>query len=182
MVLMTPTPFESREDARYPDLSKRNGDLQAYANAIIDLAGRRKIPCAKLFYRTRASDGTRPPRMTDNGMRPTPAGAAEVALITIRALDLGEPKVSADDRGRWSDPAMEELRQAIVQKNRLWFDYSRPMNWAFLGGDRQFVPSSRDPKDLKARIFPGEIEKLKPLLDAADAKVDEAAKRVGKSR
>ena len=76
----------------------------------------------------------------------------------------------------WKSPALESVRRAVVEKNRLWFEYSRPMNWAFLGGDRQFVPSSRDPNDLKVRIFPREMEKFVPLIQKADAKIDELAK------
>jgi hypothetical protein len=73
-------------------------------------------------------------------------------------------------------PEMESLRQAVIAKNRLWFDYWRPMNWAFLGGDRTFTASSRDPNDANIRVFPRELEKFVPLIEKADAKIDELAK------
>ena len=39
---------------------------------------------------------------------------------------------------------LEGIRQAIVEKNQLWFDNWRPMNWAFAYGDRQHVPFSHE--------------------------------------
>ena len=38
---------------------------------------------------------------------------------------------------------LHALRQLLIAKNRLWFDYWRPQNWAFLAGDRTAQPSSR---------------------------------------
>jgi hypothetical protein len=107
-------------------------------------------------------------------------------LALAAARQLGHAGVveragGADDAGRWAAAEMEALRQAVVEKNRLWFDYWRPMNWAFLGGNRTEQPSSRDPNNLEIRIFPAEMEKFVPLIERAEARVDELAKAVGKS-
>ncbi|MFN7562326.1 MAG: hypothetical protein ACK5TH_11150, partial [Prosthecobacter sp.] len=38
----------------------------------------------------------------------------------------------------------ESVRTHVLEFERLWFDYWRPMNWAFLTGDRTNVPYSKD--------------------------------------
>lgn len=68
---------------------------------------------------------------------------------------------------------MEKIRQAVIGKNRLWFDYWRPMNWAFLNGDRTEQPSSRDHRDPKVRWFPGEMERFVPLIYQAETRIEE---------
>jgi hypothetical protein len=63
----------------------------------------------------------------------------------------------------------------VIAKNRLWFDYWRPQNWAFLGGDRTSVPSSRDHRDPKVRWFPAEMEKFVPLILAQESQIRQYA-------
>ncbi len=71
----------------------------------------------------------------------------------------------------------EHLRQLIVTKNRLWFDYWRVQNWAFLAGDRTEQPSSRDHLDRTKRWFPAEREQFLPLIEKKEQAIwDLAAK------
>ena len=83
------------------------------------------------------------------------------------AEELGVPKADLQ-----ATPAVR-LREAIVEKNRLWFDHWRPMNWAFLEGDRTEQPSSRDHVDRKIRWFPVEMQDFLPLLRKQEARIDE---------
>jgi hypothetical protein len=53
----------------------------------------------------------------------------------------------------------------MLDLERLWFDYWRPMNWAFLTGDRTNVPYSKDWKDADKRLFPEEMKDFEPLLE-----------------
>ncbi len=71
-----------------------------------------------------------------------------------------------------------ELLNLIRAKNRLWFHYYRPQNWAFLAGDRTNQPSSRDHLDPSKRWFPEELEKFVPLIDAKDAEIWALAKKL----
>lgn len=64
--------------------------------------------------------------------------------------------------------ANEAIRIQVLEFERLWFDYWRPMNWAFLTGDRTNVPYSKDWKDGSKRIFPQEMEDFRPLLKQAE--------------
>jgi hypothetical protein len=67
------------------------------------------------------------------------------------------------------------IRQLIIAKNRLWFDYWRPQNWAFLAGDRTAQPSSRDHLDPSKRWFPPEREAFLPLIEAKEKEIDALA-------
>ena len=183
LVLVTPPPFEKPTSATLPDLSSRNDDLRAYAQAVVDLAKRRGIPCVDVFTELTSRPDR---RLTEaDGLHPTAPGTAAIARAAARRLGLeavASKAGDADAQGRWPAAELESLRQAVVAKNRMWFDYWRPMNWAFLGGDRQFTPSSRDPEDLNVRIFPRELEKFVPLIEQADAKITELAKAAGAER
>ena len=175
-VLVTPLPFERPANPLLPDFSQRNADLGLYAQAIGELAARRGIPLADVFGTTIATPQNAP--LTDNGMRPTPRGVAYTAGSVLRSLNpQANPlrAARATEAGQWDDAGLEALRLAIVEKNRLWFEYWRPMNWAFLGGDRTTVPSSFAPGDMTKRIFPAEIERYVPLIERAEARVAELA-------
>ncbi len=56
------------------------------------------------------------------------------------------------------------LADSIQAKNRLWFHYARPQNWAFLNGDRTVQPSSRDHLDPSKRWFPEEMKQWLTLI------------------
>ena len=159
------------------DLRPLNSSLARYAEAIADLGRERAWRVVDLFTRLRQ----RPPgaaSLTSDGMHLTPRGEAVAARVF--AQELGWDPVDAgfsepSEGGVWTDPRWEGLRQAVVAKNRLWFDYWRPMNWAFLGGDRTEQPSSRDHRDPKIRWFPAEMERFQPLIYSAEARIDSLA-------
>jgi hypothetical protein len=154
IVVLSPTPFEKTEPP-LPDLSLRNGDLRKYADAARELAGARGFLFVDLLV----------PHRTRNGVH---LGAEGLESSAIRiASELGWPK--PDLR---ATPA-RRLREAVVEKNRLWFDHWRPMNWAFLEGDRTEQPSSRDHVDRKVRWFPVEIQDFLPLLRKQESRIDE---------
>jgi hypothetical protein len=77
-------------------------------------------------------------------------------------------------------PSAETLRQDIVNKNDLWFRYWRPTNWAFLYGNRQTQPSSRDHKNPSRRWFPAELKAALLHLNKAEQRIHEAAKAVSR--
>lgn len=71
-----------------------------------------------------------------------------------------------------------KLTTLVAAKNRLWFHYYRPQNWAFLAGDRTNQPSSRDHLDPSKRWFPDELAKFLPLVEAKDAEIWALAKKL----
>ena len=76
----------------------------------------------------------------------------------------------------------ESLRRSIVQKNELWFRYWRPTNWAFLYGNRQSQPSSRDHRNGSHRWFPEELRSLLDQINQADATVHGIASKLASQR
>lgn len=171
IVLVTPPPFESAP-APLPDLASRNEDLALYASAIRALAEDSGLPVIDLFGSL--SRASKRDRLTLDGLQFSPAGHARVAEEFIR-LVLGRGAADtggAHSSGVWNDPRREKVRQAVLAKNRLWFDFWRPQNWAFLGGDRTEQPSSRDHRDPKVRWFPEEMRRYLPLIERAEASIE----------
>ncbi len=108
------------------------------------------------------------------GRLPQSKASAGLAKRVCRLLKIGEandPESASDD---------ELLRAKIIEKNRLWFHYWRPQNWAFLNGDRTVQPSSRDHLDPSKRWFPAEIEQFIPPIEAKEREIDDLAARVTK--
>ena len=156
-LLVIPPPFE-RGSELLPDLTQHNLLLAEYAHAIRQLG----YP---------AIDLSRLSSVTENdGLQISPRGHALIAAEFVRQLGFSGPREPSAS-GAWADPSLEKVRHAIVAKNRLWFDYWRPQNWAFLGGDRTSVPSSRDHRDPKVRWFPAEMEKFLPLIAAKEREI-----------
>ena len=179
LVLVTPAPFEQGE-APMPDLSLRNTALAAHAQAIREIARRRELPLVDLFSELGGAAHQKP-RLTANGLELTPRGHALVAAIVARQLGFGPVAAHAggvNAPGAWSNRDFENLRGLVLEKNRLWFNYWRPQNWAFLGGDRISQPSSRDHRDPKVRWFPAEMERYGPLIQAQEAEMERAAAEI----
>ncbi|NDA68683.1 MAG: hypothetical protein EBY09_18960, partial [Verrucomicrobia bacterium] len=157
VVLVSPMPFEKPLASHAPDLTKRNTDVQAYADAVREIAKQRGAVFVNMFVPL----AVRAPgqRLTEDGIHLTSEGLREVAALTARQLGT-EAKLSAD---------LEQLRAAIVQKNQLWFDAWRPANWSFVYGDRvnqMFGKAGGTEPSLK-----GAFERHRPLVDAADTRI-----------
>jgi len=176
LVLVTPPPFE-RSGGLLPDLSKRNPDLAVYSQAIHKLARERHLPIVDLFNEL-GGESHQEPRLTGDGLQLTPHGHALAAAAFVRQLGLVSLAAAAgapDDNGIWPNIRLERLRQVVVAKNRIWFNYWRPENWAFLGGDRTEQPSSRDHRDPRIRWFPAEMEKFVPMIEAKEREIAKQA-------
>lgn len=155
IVLLSPLPFERPLASHAPDLSKRNDDVRAYAEAVRALAAERRHRFVDLF-----TGGTGKNRLTEDGIHLTPQGHADVAHLVARRLGV---KIGNADR-------LPAVRRAVRAKNRLWFHSWRPMNWAFAYGDRTHVAFPKGTPPL-----PGELKEFSPLIRRADAAVHEAA-------
>ena len=157
LVLVSPMPFEKPLASHAPDLTQRNGDVAAYANAVRDLARQRNAVFVDLVGPLTQLKSAR--RLTEDGIHLTRHGLHEVAALV--AQQLGADKNPSAN--------MDALRQAIVEKNRLWFDCWRPANWSFAYGDRVSQPFARSggtEPSLKE-----EFERHRPLIEAADARI-----------
>ena len=121
VVLLSPMPFEKPEAPFAPDLTKVNGDVAAYAEAVRKIAAQRGAVFVDLYTPLKDQEE----RLTHNGIHLHESGLRSVARVIGRTL---VPSVETSNR--------DVLKEAIVQKNQLWFDCWRPANWSFAYGDR----------------------------------------------
>jgi hypothetical protein len=157
IVLVGPTPFFYSGPS--PALSEeRNIVLSSYFEAIKKLAAERNL----LFI---LSDAEWNAGMSDNGVHLNETGHRVFAEAISSKFGAG--------RYRGDSPS---LHDAIERKNRLWQQYYRPSNWAFLFGDRQHVPASRDVEKREERWFVREIDSLPGLIAEAEAEIHRYAR------
>jgi hypothetical protein len=166
IVIVGPAPFEKMAPP-LPNLSLKNAALSEYSEAAYAMAENGNC----LFVdsiREWPKDAT---RWTTDGLTMTDGGHR--VLADLIALHLWN--------GRPLDATAQPLRKAIIEKNKLWHDYWRPSNWAFLHGDRTAQPSSRDHLNPSVRWFPAELEKYRELISAKEQEIwKQAAERGGK--
>ncbi|MDP7017563.1 MAG: c-type cytochrome [Pirellulaceae bacterium] len=153
VVLVTPIRFEKPDSPQLPDLSARNDDLALYVEATRKIAAAKKQPLVDLFKPSAVA-------LTDNGMHLRESALARVAREIARQLDI-------ETAG--GEQQLEQLRAAVIEKHRLWYDYWRPANWKLLYGDdsqRQFTRGGKD-----YIPFREEWKKLAPLIETAEQRV-----------
>jgi len=153
IVLIGPAPFEKPADPRVPDNTPLNKRVAERSEAARKLAQSRNLVFVDLFAALSHREGL---ALTRNGIHFDESGLATVGQIIAAALGA-------------SEAAPEPLRKAIVEKNRLWFDTWRCMNWAFAYGDRSNVAFAKSTDNHPP--FAEELTKFQPLLAHADATV-----------
>jgi putative heme-binding domain-containing protein len=157
LILVTPPPFEKPDSTWVPDNTPRNEVLREYVKAMGELAARRGCVLVDIFSPLlNKSNGVAP--STRNGVHLTAAGLREIAPSFVKSLGLASPERI--------NPA---VKAAIIEKNRIWFDAWRPMNWAFAYGDRTTQPFAQAVADRPP--FVEELKKSLPLIDHADATI-----------
>ena len=152
VVLVSPTPFEKPASEFLPDLEHHNRSLARYVRATKRIAAQRGLLFVDLF-----SDAE--PDLTENGMHLKEDSLRRVSETIAQELGF---EVPAWDR-------LATLRAAVVEKQRLWFDYWRPANWKLLHGDdstRRFTRSSHG-----YLSFREEWQQLVGLIEKAEERV-----------
>ncbi len=158
LVLISPIPFEKPVASHAPDLTRRNADVAAYTEAIRRMARQRGALFVDLFTPlSQRPAGS--PRLTDNGQHLSAEGLRVTAELTASALGLA-----------WSgSDDLSGLREAVIEKNRLWADCWRPANWSFVYGDR--VSQLFGKPGAHAPSLRASFENHKPLIAAMDARI-----------
>jgi hypothetical protein len=176
LVLVTPVPFSNPLDLEL-DIDRRNKSLAVYARAIREIGRERGLPVVDLFTAFLSKEQRK--EYSHNGMHLSPDGqwfAAQAFALQLGFSERVTHIKKHPSRAGLLPQAAEELCQAIKQKNDLWFRYWRPTNWAFLYGNRQTQPSSRDHKNPSRRWFPEELKEALTHLNEAEQRIHEAAK------
>jgi hypothetical protein len=182
IVLVTPVPFESAP-APLPDLTTHNGRLAEFASAIRRLGEKHGWRVVDVFAAVTRETSS---RLTTDGWQFSARGHVLFAEAFFEQAGIGqlvsrENDVSADGKFL-ANKNFEAVRQLVLEKNHLWFNYWRPQNWAFLGGDRTTQPSSRDHRDPKVRWMPEEMERYGPLIRAKEDEIQIAAQKARAGR
>lgn len=179
IVVVIPPPFEPK-DAPLPDLAPRNPEFARYAAVMRELAAARGLPLMDLLA---AFERDRPRgSWTTDGRELSEHGHRWVASVWLREMGAADWAERAAAAGFWERDDVARVRAAIVEKNRLWFRYWRPTNWAFLHGDRTEQLSSRDHRDPKVRWFPAEMEQYPPLIEEAEGRIESLASQAASTR
>lgn len=160
IVLMTPTPFENVKPIT--DADKKNENLKLYADAMKEVAEKRKLEFidlpAEYEGRTRSFDPSKT-HLTDNGIHLNEWGyTATAAFARPREAVPREPSTGTN----------EPLLKAIVAKNELFFHRWRPQNITYLTGFRK----GEQGQNAK------EIAQFDPLVEKAEKEIAELRKKV----
>src|SRR5438128_1722315 len=137
LVLFSPPPHENLHDRNLPDGNDNNKRLARYAAAMAEVAKANQVPFVDLFQLTSqeyAKASSQP--HTINGVHMNEDGNRMLAELIDRALFADQPEPKRDP------PALEKLRQAVVDKNFHWFNRYRTVDgYSIFGGraDLKFV-------------------------------------------
>ncbi len=176
VVLVTPVPFSEALHLDL-DMEKRNRSLAIYVEAIKEIGRTKKLPVVDLFSEFVSKKNS--DSWSENGLHLSSDGHWLVAETFAKELGFSN-RVSFVQRSKTDSTlypvSIESLRQAIARKNTLWYRYWRPTNWAFLYGNRQTQPSSRDHEDREQRWFPEEISSILPFIEEAERTINELKK------
>ena len=170
LVLVTPVPFADPLGLGL-DVEDRCAHLQQYAAAIRRLGHASKLPVVDLTAALLGQAATR------DGVTLSRSGQWLAAKAITTQLGLNS-SISITTTGELFPVPAEELRQAVLQKNRLWQQFWLPTNWAFLYGNRQQTASSRDHRDAGFRWFPEEVQSIVPQLEQMDSLIQGKARQV----
>ncbi|MFK5922468.1 MAG: GDSL-type esterase/lipase family protein [Verrucomicrobiota bacterium] len=133
IVLLSPTPLENMGEP-LPDQTQNNQRIARYRDAIaklakVDMGAKVKLRFVDLFAAMGGDDFsgkvTEAP-LTNNGIHFTEAGYRVVAEKLVVAL--GMEKLSLIE----NEADLDKMRQAVIEKNRLFFHRWRPSNETYL--------------------------------------------------
>lgn len=126
IVLITPPPLENLGPP-LPDQIENNQNIAAFSKAIVELAAKEKIKSIDLFKAVGHSADVADPPLTENGLHYGDAGYQMIANHILTGLGLGPEVISKTDFSQFT-----RIRNAVVEKNRLFFHRWRPANETYL--------------------------------------------------
>jgi lysophospholipase L1-like esterase len=159
IVVIAPVPFEPGQLLETVENPLEKAPLERYATEIKKMAASLGLSYIDVYYPLKEFSKTR--TLTSNGIHLTDEGQKLMATIIANELGLHQA----------FSVKFEPLRQEVLKKNVLWFNYWRPGNWAFLYGDRMTVPFSHDWVDKNKRIFPEEMKAFEKLMQDAENQI-----------
>ncbi len=118
VVLVTPTPYEERSEFEFCAPREKNRGLRHSVDAVKQVGKRLSVPVVDLFAEmTVIMRGSASP-LTINGYHLRDDGNFHAAQSILNALHIPQGRPWAADQGR-------SLRQAVLEKNQLWYQRFR---------------------------------------------------------
>ncbi len=129
LVLFSPLAHEDLHDRNLPDGAANNERIELYTAAMRDVAAAHQVPFVDLYAPSRLLYERSEPPLTINGIHLNESGNWQVAQAIDAAL-------FGDRRGLPNDvAALEKLRQAVLDKNFVWFEkYRTTDGYSIFGG------------------------------------------------
>ncbi len=167
IVLLSPIANENVQGVPAADLN--NVRLQMYADAIRDVAVDQEVGFVDLFRETETAMASPGSDLTINGVHLNEAGYETFAALVYRQL-FGETAPAVRD----------DLRQAIIDKNRQYFRRYRPLNTFYYTGGRSetygyldFLPAMRnfDVMTANRQRYIWDLAQGKPVHEVDDTNV-----------
>ncbi|HKD37050.1 MAG TPA: GDSL-type esterase/lipase family protein, partial [Pirellulales bacterium] len=129
LVLFSPIANENLHDRNLPDGTENNQRLELYTATMAEVANANEIPFVDLYEPTLKIYRTAAKPLTINGVHLTEDGDKQLAEMIDGALFAGQPAPARNAA------AMEKLRQAIVDKDLIFFNRYRTVDgYSIFGG------------------------------------------------
>jgi putative heme-binding domain-containing protein len=135
LVLFSPIAHENTRDPNLPDGSKSNPNLELYTKAMAEVARANGVTFVDLYHPSQKLYASAPRPLTVNGIHLTHEGNRRVAEVIDAAL-FGPPGAASETS------RLERIRQAVLDKNFLWYNrYRTTDGFSIFGGraDLKFV-------------------------------------------
>jgi len=117
LVLFSPIAHENLHDPNLPDGHAANERIALYTRAMAEVAAAYQVPFIDLFAPTQNLFAESRVPLTINGIHLTELGDKQLAQLIEAALLPGPPLMDVD--------TLAKLREAVLQKNLLWFNRYR---------------------------------------------------------
>ena len=161
IVLVSPIAHEDLGEP-LPDGREHNFVLRRYVDAMREIAASNNVIFIDLLAPTLEAIERGDGPLTINGIHPNHAGYRLMACAMGDQLGIHMPGDDLDEEGVLLKEH-EALRQAILAKNRLFFQRWRPTNTEYVYGRRHEPFGSQN--------FPDEMKKLDQMVSEADTRI-----------
>ncbi len=143
IVLLSPIAHEDMKDpADYPDGSANNKNLALYTGAMAEVAKLNNVPFVDLFAASQGLYAQAAHPLTINGIHLSEEGDKALAPLQFKAI-FGKDAPST------TEPAVEKIRQAVLEKNVQWHHRYRTVDQYNIFGQRSRIK-------YKAKDAPGD--------------------------
>lgn len=122
LVLFSPIAHEDLKDPNLPDGSENNARLEAYTDALKQVATEKGAAFVDLFSTSKRKFSRSSEPLTINGVHLNHEGNRQVAEVIVREISGSVPRLS--------DENAETIRSAVQDKNWYWFNRYREIGRA----------------------------------------------------